>query len=131
MNTSTNRDGRHVCELRLTLDDLAQEAIRCEGQTEKHAIAIALEQLASHYRQAAEAQQNLDWDAVEQSAAGEAIAKHYHVILHYERRAEEISKFEALQNTIMGNTVVENADIAIIEIDADAQIEPLAKQWDD
>ncbi len=42
----------------------------------------------------AEEQQNIDWDTVERSYYGEPIAKHYHVILHYERIAEEESKFD-------------------------------------
>lgn len=130
ITTSIDTDGRHVCELSLTLDD-ARETICCEGQSADHAIAIALEQLASQYRQSAEAQQNIGWDDVEKSADGETTAKHFHVILHYERRAEDISKFEAMHNTIIGNTVVENAQISVIEIDAQADIEPLAKSWDD
>jgi phosphoribosylformylglycinamidine (FGAM) synthase PurS component len=83
--------------------------------------------LANSYRQRVEEQQNLDWDAVERTEMGEAINKHYHVILHYERMAEEESKFEAMHNTIMGNTVVENAKISIIEIAPDLQVEPLAR----
>jgi len=67
---------------------------------------------------------------VEQSNTGEPITKHYHVILHYERIAEEESKFEAMHNTIMGNTVVENANITVIEIDPDIPIEPLTRSRD-
>jgi hypothetical protein len=51
------------------------------------------------------------------------------VILHYERIAEEESKFEAIHNTIMGNTVVENAKITVVEIDANLPIEPLERSW--
>jgi hypothetical protein len=40
---------------------------------------------------------------VEISDSGEPINKYYHVILHYERIAEDESKFEAMHNTIMGN----------------------------
>lgn len=67
---------------------------------------------------------------MEQSNTGEPITKHYHVILHYERIAEEESKFEAMHNTIMGNTVVENANITVIEIDPDIPIEPLTRSRD-
>ncbi len=44
------------------------------------------------------------------------------MILHYERIAEDESKFEARHNTIMGNTVVENAQITLIEIDPDLPV---------
>ena len=71
--------------------------------------------------------QNIDWDAVEISDSGEPIEKRYHVILHYERIAKEESKFEAMHNTMMGNTVVENAKISIIEIDPDIEIGPLER----
>ena len=55
------------------------------------------------------------------------IEKHYHVILHYERIAEAESKFEAMHDTIMGNTVVENAKISVLEISPDLQINPLTR----
>jgi hypothetical protein len=50
-------------------------------------------------------------------------------MLHYERITEDESKFEALHNTIIGNTVVENATIAIVEISPDLTIEPIARSW--
>jgi len=62
---------------------------------------------------------------VDRSTSGKGIDKRFHVILHYERVAEEESKFEALENTLMGNTVVENAEISIIQVDPDLPIEPL------
>ena len=65
----------------------------------------------------AEAEQRLDWEAVDRSASGKAIDKRFHVILHYERVAEEESKFEAMTNTLLGNTVVENAEVTIIQVD--------------
>lgn len=101
------------------------------GQTKEHAIAIALENLASRYRQQAEESQNIDSLAVEISDSGEPIEKRYHVILHYERIAKDESKFEAMHNTMLGNTVVENAKISIIEIDPDIEIEArgLSKYW--
>ncbi|MEA5579379.1 hypothetical protein [Anabaena sp. UHCC 0451] len=106
---------------------LASQAL---GVNKEHAIAIALEQLADEYRRIAEERQNIDWETVERSDSGEPIAKHYHVILHYERIAEEESKFEAMHNTIMGNTVVENAKITVIEIDPSIPIDPLTRSWD-
>jgi phosphoribosylformylglycinamidine (FGAM) synthase PurS component len=43
--------------------------------------------------------------------------------LHYERIAKDESKFEAMHNTMLGNTVVENAKISVIEIEPDIEIE--------
>ncbi|MEA5566300.1 hypothetical protein [Anabaena sp. UHCC 0399] len=123
-------NGQYICQLSSSLSDSPRENIQCYGQTKEHAIAIALEQLAHEYRQIAEERQNTDWDTGERSDSGEAITKHYHVILHYERIAEEESKFEAMRNTIMGNTVVENANITVIEIDPNIPIEPLTRSWD-
>jgi hypothetical protein len=120
-------NGQYLCQLSPSLSDQSRNIIQCYGQTKEHAIAIALEQLADEYRQMAEERQNIDWDAVERSDSGETIAKHYHVILHYERIAEDESKFEAMHNTIMGNTVVENAKITVIEINSDLPVEPLVR----
>ena len=116
-------NGQYVCQLSTSLSGSPKEVIRCNGQTKEHAIAIALEKLADDYRQIAEEQQNIAWGAVERSQSGEPIDKRFHVILHYERIAEDESKFEARHNTIMGNTVVENAQITLIEIDPDLPAE--------
>ncbi|WP_427157304.1 hypothetical protein ACQFX9_17605 [Aliinostoc sp. HNIBRCY26] len=123
-------NGQYICQLSSSLSDSPRENIQCYGQTKEHAIAIALEQLADEYRKIAEERQNIAWDTVERSDSGEPITNHYHVILHYERIAEEESKFEAMHNTIMGNTVVENANITVIEVDPDIPIEPLTRSWD-
>lgn len=120
-------NGRYVCEATPTLEGQTRPSKKFHGQTRNHAIAIALENLARAFRLEAEAEQKVDWDAVDRTASGEAIEKRFHVILHYERVAEEESKFEAMHNTLLGNTVVENADIAIIEVDPDLPIEPLAR----
>ncbi|MBD2473224.1 hypothetical protein H6G90_37525 [Nostoc sp. FACHB-145] len=72
-----------------------------------------------------EERQNKDWEVVEHSAAGEPIQKRYHVILHYERIRKAESKFDALQDTLLGNTVVENAKVNLIEIDNNLPIQPL------
>jgi hypothetical protein len=122
-------NGQYVCSLSSSLSDRTRDDTRFYGQTKEHAIAIALEQLADEYRQIAEESQDRDWDAVELSDSGVPIEKHYHVILHYERIAEAESKFEAMQDTMMGNTVVENAKISVIEISPDLQINPLARSW--
>ncbi|GBE90956.1 hypothetical protein [Nostoc cycadae] len=123
-------NGQYICQLSSSLSDSPRENIQCYGQTKEHAIAIALEQLADEYRRIAEERQNIAWDTVERAGSGEPITKHYHIILHYERIAEEESKFDAMHNTIMGNTVVENANITVIEIDPDILIEPLTRSWD-
>ena len=85
--------------------------------------------MAASYREQVETQQNLDWDAVTRTETGEPIEKRYHIILHYERVAEEESKFDAAHNTRMGNTVVENADITVIEIDSDLPFDPKLRSW--
>lgn len=82
-------------------------------------------QLASQYREIAEVRQNKDWEAVERSASSEPIKKRYHVILHYERIIKAESKFEAHMDTLLGNTVVENAKVTLIEIDPNLPVQPL------
>lgn len=122
-------NGQYVCEISSSLSDRTRDDTRFYGQTKEHAIAIALENLADEYRQIAQKSQNKDWLAVERSDSGEPMEKHYHVILHYERIAEAESKFEAMQDTMMGNTVVENANLSVIEIAPDLQVNPLARSW--
>jgi hypothetical protein len=73
----------------------------------------------------AEAEQQVDWEAVDRSPSGKVNEKRFHVILHYERVAEEESKFDATLNTQLGNTVVENAEIVLIQVDPALPIEPL------
>jgi phosphoribosylformylglycinamidine (FGAM) synthase PurS component len=113
-----------------SLSDRPTHDIQCYGQTKEHAIAIALEQLADAYRQMAEERQNLDWDAVERLESGELIEKQYHVMLHYEDIMTAESKFEAMHNTIIGNTVVEHAKITVIAIADDLPVEPLVRSWE-
>ncbi|MEM9002870.1 MAG: hypothetical protein AAGE59_04995 [Cyanobacteria bacterium P01_F01_bin.86] len=120
-------NGAYVCQLSPDLSNASREAICCYGQSKEHAIAIALEQLASTYRQIAEEQQETSWDEVERSPSGESIDRCFHVILHYERIAEEASKFEAMHNTITGNTVIENAQITVIEIKSDLAVKPIVR----
>lgn len=119
---------QYVCQMSSSLSD--REDICCYGQTQEHAIAIALEQLADQYRQIAEEQQNVDWDAVERSDTGEPIEKQYHVMLYYEDIITAESKFEAMHNTLLGNTVVENAKITVIEVANDLPVEPLVRSWE-
>jgi hypothetical protein len=115
-------NGQYLCQISSSLNDRPDDTMNFYGQTKEHAIAIALEHLATRYREQAEASQNIDWEAVKLSDSGEPIDKRYHVILHYERIANDESKFEAMHNTILGNTVVENAKISIIEIAPDLEI---------
>ena len=119
-------NGQYLCQISSSMSDRPDDTINFYGQTKEHAIAIALEHLATRYRQRAEeSQKHLDWDAVELSDSGEPIEKRYHVVLHYERIAKEESKFEAMQNTLLGNTVVEMGKLSIIEISPDIPIQRL------
>ncbi|NJK75412.1 MAG: hypothetical protein HC942_16990 [Microcoleus sp. SU_5_6] len=119
-------NGQYICQISSSLSDRPDEQSNFYGQTKEHAIAIALEHLASRYRKQAEKlQNNTDWDAVELSDSGEVIEKRYHIILHYERVADEESKFEAMQNTLLGNTVVERGKLSIIEIAPDLPVKRL------
>ncbi|MEG4088644.1 hypothetical protein [Microcoleus sp. Pol12B4] len=120
-------NGQYACQISSSLSDRPDDRMNFYGQTKEYAVAIALERLASRYRQQAEESQNIDWDAVEISDFGDPIEKRYHVILHYERIAKDESKFEAMHNTMLGNTVVENAQISIIEISPGIEIEPLER----
>jgi phosphoribosylformylglycinamidine (FGAM) synthase PurS component len=120
-------NGQYVCQISSSLSDRPDDRMNFYGQTKEHAIAIALEHLADEYREKAEESQNIDSLAVEISDSGEPINKYYHVIVHYEEISEAESKFEAVHNTMMGNTIVENARIAAIEISPDIEIEPLER----
>src|SRR5207302_285143 len=108
-----------VCEVTPSLGGRTGPTKRFHGQNPNHAIAVGLEDLARTFRKEAEAEQKVDWEAVDRLPSGKVNEKRFHVILHYERVAEEESKFEAMQNTLLGNTVVENAEITIIQVDPD------------
>ena len=129
INVLPQPNGQYLCQLSPNLSDESRAEIQCYGQTKEHSIAIALEKLAASYREQVETQQNLDWDTVTRTETGEPIEKRYHIILHYERVAEEESKFDAAHNTRMGNTVVENADITVIEIDSNLPFDPELRSW--
>jgi hypothetical protein len=120
-------NGQYLCQISSSLSDRPDDSMNFYGQTKEHAIAIALEHLADEYREKAEESQNIDSLAVEISDSGEPINKYYHVIIHYEEISEAESKFDAVHNTIMGNTIIENARLAAIEISPDIQIEPLER----
>jgi hypothetical protein len=121
-------NSRYLCEVTPSLEGRIGPTKRFHGQNPKHAIAVALENLARRFRMEAEAEQKIDWEAVDRSPSGKVNEQRFHVILHYERVAEEESKFEAMVNTQLGNTVVENAEITIIKVDPDLPIEPL-ERW--
>jgi hypothetical protein len=82
-------NGRYVCEATSSLEGRSGPTMRFHGQNPKHAIAVTLENLARTFRIEAEAEQHLDWDAVDRSPSGTVNEKRFHVILHYERVAEE------------------------------------------
>ena len=117
--------GQYCCELASTLTDSPIVPQTSHGQSADHAIAIALEQLAQAYRERAEEQQNLLLDTVERSSSGEIIEREYHIIVHFEHIITDESKFEAFHNTIVGNLVVENAQISVIQINSDLPESPL------
>jgi hypothetical protein len=119
INVTLENKGYYLCHLSNPLPDPSQSTINRYGQTQEHAIAIALEQLADRFRQIVEDQQNVDMLTVERSPDGEAISKLYHVTLHFECTIDAESKFEAMHDTIMGNTVVENGKITVIEVSED------------
>jgi len=127
VNTLSQDNGHFVCQMSSALSDRPVQEVSYSGQSKEHAIAIALEHLAGKYRQIAEELQNIDHLEVEHSESGEPIIKHYHVVLHYEDIREAESIFEALQDTVMGNTVVENAKINFIQIDPDLPVESFSK----
>lgn len=118
-------NGQYVCRIASSLDQPDSSDQLFYGQSQNHAIAVGLEHLAESYRQAVSAEQNEDWQAVELSESGEPIEQRYHVVLHYERIAEDESMFEAMHNTIMGNTVVVEATIMVMKIDLELPIEPI------
>ncbi|MFM9263965.1 hypothetical protein [Tychonema sp. BBK16] len=126
IDVSPQSNGQYLCQISSSLSDRPDDTMNFYGQTKEHAIAIGLEYLAKEYRHKAEdSQNNIDWDAVELSDSGQPIEKRYHVILHYERIAQDESKFEAMQNTLLGNTVVERGKLSIIEISPDIPIQRL------
>jgi hypothetical protein len=55
LKVTLENNGYYLCQL--SNPDASQNMINCYGQSQEHAIAIALEQLAEQYRQIAEAQQ--------------------------------------------------------------------------
>ena len=122
-------NGQYLCQITPTLSDRSHSSSEFFGQTPEHAIAIALEHLADEYRSLAEKRQNIDWERVERSPSGDVMQQLYHVILHYERSGTAESKFEAMEDTIMGNTVVENAKLTVIEVSPDLPIYPMARDF--
>lgn len=124
---TSQANGSYCCEITPSLEGCTRPMAEYYGQSPKHALAIALEYLAQDLMSQAEADQDLDWDAVDRSSSGTVVEKCFHVILHYERVDTAESKFEALHNTLLGNTVVENAAKSIIQIDPHLPITPLTQ----
>jgi hypothetical protein len=119
LSVTPQANGRYLCEVRPSSEIGGGTMKGFPGQTAKHAIANALENLAGALRKEAEAGQNVEWDSADRSPSGTVSNKRFHVILHYERLVEEESKFEAMHNTMLGNSVVENGEITIIQVDRD------------
>lgn len=104
----------YTCALTASRDSPPQ---RFSGQTAKHALAVAIEHLASTLRREAEDEQGIRWDRLFMSESSSKESSTYHISVHYERIAEEASKFDAAHNTLMGNMIAENAAIDVIQID--------------
>jgi hypothetical protein len=113
-------NGGYSCQVSSSFNS---ETIRFYGETQDHAIAIALEHMAARYRNEAEQKQDGDLNIEEAMLAKHPDLKRYHVILHYEQITEAESKFDAFQNTLMGNTVVENATCTLIELSENSQVQ--------
>lgn len=122
LTVTAQENEQYICRVTSSLGEQTGDTKTFRGQNQNHAIAIALEKLAADYRQAAEEEQQIEWDAIECSEAGTPVQNYYHVVLHYETIAEDESKFYAMHNTIMGNTVVENATITIVQVEPDFAI---------
>ncbi len=120
--------GNYVCQLSRSINNAPATDILCDGQTPEHALAIALEQLAAEYRQIAEESQNIPTLAVDKTAEGQVIEKYFHVTVHFDVIFKDESKFEAIHNTLVGNTVVENAMVTAISIDPGLQVNG-AERW--
>jgi hypothetical protein len=121
-------NGRFACTLAPGLTDQVGAARVFYGESREHALAVAFEHLADHYRTAAEAGQLAREPRGAETTGGPL--KRYHVILHYEDTVEEESRFEALHSTLLGNTVIENAKCTLIEIAPDALQQVLQRSWE-
>ncbi len=121
-------DGLYVCQLSRSFNGFPTDDISCDGQTPEHALAIGFEQLASEYRQKVEESQNIPSMAVEKTAAGKVIEKHFHVTVHYECILEEESIFLAHQAPLMGNLLAEDSQVTVIAVDPALQVEK-AVRW--
>ncbi len=71
LTVALQEDGLYTCEASLSLEGQIGLTLKFPGQSPKHAIAIALENLAQMLRREAEAEQNLDWEAVDRTPSGE------------------------------------------------------------
>jgi hypothetical protein len=116
-----DENGRYHCQLSSSFSNQSSDRQVFDGETQDHAIAVALEHMAVHFRNEAERKQDEGLDTEDALLAKHPEPKRYHVILHYEQIVEAESKFDALQNTILGNTVVENATCTLIELSENIQ----------
>lgn len=60
ITVSPQDNGQYVCQMSSSLSNRSRDDTRCYGQTKKHAIAIALEQLADEYRSCIDENQSQD-----------------------------------------------------------------------
>jgi len=122
-------NGRFACALSPGLTDKEGNECVFYGQTREHALAVAFEHLADRYRTAAEESQLAREPKEQADEKAETPIKRYHVILHYESIIEEESRFEAMHDTLLGNTVVENAKCTLIEIAPNVRQKVLCRDW--
>ncbi len=125
-------NGRYLCQIVSSLSDPASPSQVFYGQTQEHALAIAFEHLADQFREAIEAAQEPEIEPTlsNPDAESEQPPQHrYHVILHYEQVIEAESRFEALHDVRMGNTIVENAKSVAIEISPDVEQQVIQHEW--
>jgi hypothetical protein len=116
-----HENGRYCCQLSSSFSNQSSHSEDFYGETQDHTIAVALEHLAAHYRNEAEQKQDEGLSTEDVLLTQHPELKRYHVILHYEHITEAESKFDALENTLLGNTVIENATCTLIELSEDAQ----------
>jgi len=126
-NVEKVADERFACEMTFGRRGEKVFVKRHEGRSINHVISGALEGMAHYFRRLDEFDQDVDWEAVEYDANGGVVKKRFHVILHYERIADEESKFEAMHNSLLGNSIVEQASVTLIQINPTVEIEPIIR----
>lgn len=129
ITVTPQQNGHYICEAVPSIMSQTDSFVSAYGQHPKHAIANALERIALQLRLDVEADQNIDADEVERTDDGEIIEKTFHIVVHYETVYADQSKFDAMVETQMGNTMVERGDFSMIQIDPELPIEPLTGSY--